>query len=53
MDEARVRFVNEIERLRAARKRSRSKYLKSDYGKAIKRMTFELMAYDRYRAEKP
>lgn len=53
MAESRTRFVNEINRLEKARRTSRSKYLKNDYGKAIKRMKYELAAYDRYMAEKP
>lgn len=53
MDIMRGRYVAEINRLQAAREKSKSKYLRKDYGKAIRRMKKELTVYDMYkRSEK-
>ena len=38
----------EIRRLKKAKKETSSKYLKSDYDKAIKRLSKELAIYDFY-----
>lgn len=49
MDKMRERFVAEINRMEEACKTSESKYLRSDYKKAIRKMRMELMEYDSYR----
>lgn len=52
MDIMRDRYVAEINRLKAARAKSNSKYLRKDYGKAISRMKKELAVYDMYKRSK-
>lgn len=46
MDKAREQYAAEIRRLEDAIRRTRSDHLRSDYGKAIRRMKKELRAYD-------
>lgn len=54
MDKARETFVYEIDRLKVACEKTKSDYLRRDYGKAIRRMERELRDYDRFkRAVKP
>lgn len=48
-DRQRELFQAEINRLEEAKRRSTSKRLKADYGKAIRRMRAELREYDRYK----
>lgn len=45
-------FVTELQRLRDAYDKTKSKFLKRDYGKAIKRMERDLCEYDSYRKER-
>ena len=52
MDVMRERHVAEIRRLQEARDKSKSKYLRKDYEKAIRRMKKELAEYDAYRGGK-
>ena len=47
----REEFTAELARLKQARKRTTSRYLKTDYGKAIRRMTRELAEYDHHQQE--
>ena len=47
----REEFMAEIARLKSAKSRSKSYYLKIDYDKAIKRKTRQLRNYDRYQQE--
>jgi hypothetical protein len=49
MDRQRDAFVREIGRLKGAREKTRSSYLRRDYGKAIRRMENELRQYDSFR----
>jgi hypothetical protein len=49
MDRQRDAHVRKIERLKDACKRTRSDYLRRDYGKAIRRMESELRQYDTLR----
>ncbi len=49
MDIMREKYVAEINRLQAARAKSKSKYLRKDYAKAISRMKKELAVYDMYK----
>lgn len=46
MDKMRKKHVAEMERLKAAIKKTNSEYLKRDYTKALKRMQSELDVYD-------
>lgn len=46
MDKARENHIKEIQRLEDAIKRTRSERLKTDYGKALRRMYGELKIYD-------
>ena len=48
---SREQFCQEIARLKSAKKRTKSQHLKSDYGKAIRRMQNELRQYDIYQKE--
>lgn len=48
-DRQRELFQAEINRLEEAKRRSTSKHLKADYGKALRRMRAELREYDRYK----
>lgn len=52
MDIIRDRYVAEINRLKTAQAKSKSKYLRKDYGKAINRMKKELAVYDMYKRSK-
>lgn len=45
----REKHVTEMERLKNAIAKTKSEYLKKDYGKALKRMQAELREYDRYK----
>lgn len=45
-DYMRQKHIEEIRRLEDAIQRSRSEKLKTDYGKAVKRMKHELKIYD-------
>lgn len=47
----REEFTAEIARLKQARQKTTSRHLKTDYGKAIRRMTRELKAYDMYQRQ--
>lgn len=47
-DAQRDKFVAEIRRCEEALKKTKSKYLKRDYQKALKRMRSELAEYDRF-----
>jgi len=47
----REEYVAEIHRLTAARNKSRSRYLRIDYDKAIMRKQRQLRNYDRYQQE--
>ncbi len=47
----REEFTAELARLKQARRRTTSRYLKTDYGKAIRRMTRELAEYDYHQQE--
>ena len=49
MDEVRNRHVKEMERIEAAMRKTKSKYLKRDYTKALKRMRAELLEYDSWK----
>lgn len=49
MDKQRDAYVREIGRLKEARERTHSRYLRRDYGKAIRRMENELRQYDNFR----
>lgn len=49
MDKQRESFVREIDRLRKAYDKTKSNYLRRDYGKAISRMEKELAEYDSYK----
>ena len=51
MDKARESFVREITRLRIAYNKTKSNYLRRDYGKAISRMEKELAEYDAYKRQ--
>jgi len=51
MDKQREAFVCEINRLRTAVRKTKSDFLKKDYGKAIRRMERELAEYDRYKRQ--
>lgn len=42
-------YAAEIERLQDAIRRTKSEHLRRDYGKAIRRMKKELIAYDKAR----
>lgn len=44
-------YVAEIKRLEDASRQTTSKYLKSDYGKRLKKMKKELALYDLYRSQ--
>lgn len=46
MDKAREQHIEEMRRLEAAIKKTRSNNLKIQYGKALKRMRHELKVYD-------
>jgi hypothetical protein len=48
MDSQRAKYVAEIDRIKTAIRCTKSKYLKRDYQKALKRMHIELAKYDRY-----
>ena len=47
-NDKREEFLAEIATMKAARRRSKSHHLKSDYGKAVRRMQNELRTYDMY-----
>lgn len=47
-DKRRQEFVDEMNRIRQAIKRTDSEYLKRDYSKALKVMERELADYDRF-----
>lgn len=47
----RAEVVAEIARLKQARAKTTSRYLKTDYGKAIRRKQKELALYDYYHRE--
>ena len=49
MDKQREALVREISRLKDAWNRTDSRYLRKDYGKAIRRMENELRQYDSFR----
>lgn len=49
MDKQREKFIAEIKRLEDAVQKTKSKYLKADYGKRIRRMKKELREYDAYK----
>jgi len=49
MDKQRDLFVREIARMQDACRRTKSKHLLNDYGKAIKRMKRELADYDKFK----
>lgn len=49
---SRNEFVAELQRLRESYNKTRSRFLKRDYGKAIKRMERDLREYDSYRKER-
>lgn len=49
MDKQRDAFVREIDRLRKAFNKTKSNYLRRDYGKAISRMEKELAEYDSFK----
>jgi len=49
MDKQREKFVAEIKRLEDAVQKTKSKYLKADYGKRIRRVKKELREYDAYK----
>lgn len=51
MDKQRAVFVAEINRLRKAYDKTKSNYLRRDYGKAISRMEKELAEYDAYKRQ--
>lgn len=51
MDKQRQKFVEEINQLRVAVNSTKSKYLKKDYQKAIRRMEIELKEYDAFQRE--
>lgn len=51
MDKQRQKFVEEINQLRTAVNSTKSKYLKKDYLKAIRRMEIELKEYDAFQKE--
>jgi len=50
MDNMRDQYAAEIRRLEDAIRRTSSERLRTDYGKAVRRMRKELKDYDRYRA---
>ena len=47
----RAEYKADIRRLKEAAKKSRSKYLKIDYGKRIRKMQKELAEYDYHRRQ--
>ena len=49
MDKMREKHVAEMDRLKDAMERTKSNYLRCDYGRALKRMQKELEEYDRYK----
>ena len=51
-DKRRQEFVDEMERLKQAIRKTHSEYLKKDYIKALKTMKRELTDYDRFMSEK-
>lgn len=51
MDKQRQKFVEEINQLRTTVNSTKSKYLKKDYLKAIRRMEIELKEYDAFQKE--
>lgn len=53
MDKAREQHTKEMERLRIAMSKTKSKYLRRDYSKALRRMETELKDYDRFKARTP
>lgn len=52
MDKQREKFIAEIKRLEDAVQKTKSKYLKADYGKRIRRMKRELREYDAYKKKR-
>lgn len=50
MDQSKEEMIKEISRLKAAVRKTSSKYLKNDYGKRIKKINRYLASY-RYRQE--
>lgn len=50
MDKQREIFVSEIRRLEEAVDKTKSKYLRRDYSRAIQKMKSELAEYDRYKS---
>lgn len=52
MDKQRAAFVKEIDRLRMAYNKTKSNYLRRDYGKAISRMEKELEEYDSFKKQR-
>ena len=52
MDRAEEKHIAEMNRLKDARERTTSEYLKRDYTKAIRRMENELREYRRYKQER-
>ena len=52
MDRAEEKHIAEMNRLKDARERTTSEYLKRDYTKAIRRMQNELREYRRYKQER-
>ena len=50
MDQSKEEMIKEISRLKAAVRKTSSKYLKNDYGKRIKKINRQLASY-RYRQE--
>ena len=51
MDKAEGKHIAEINRLKEAREKTKSEYLRRDYTKAIRRMQNELKEYRRYKQE--
>lgn len=52
MDRMREKHIQEMERLKAAIKKTKSPKLKRDYTKALNEMERELKDYDRFKANK-
>lgn len=51
MDKQREKFVDEMKRIEEALKKTKSKYLKKDYSKALRDMKRELRDYDKFRKQ--
>ena len=52
MDKQRQKFVDELNRLKEARQKTKSYYLIKDYSKQIKQMEKDLKTYDNLRKNK-